>query len=475
MKIVECVPNFSEGRRPDVILKIQDSITSVKGIRLLNQHSDDDHNRTVFTFLGEPGAVLEAAFRSVQTAAENINLETHRGCHPRIGAADVVPFIPLGESTMEECIALSRILGQKIGDLLRIPVYLYGESALIAGRKNLEYIRKGEYEKLKIDIKVDPAKKPDFGPSELGAAGATVVGARKPLVAFNVFLDTVDLSIAKKIARKIRQSNGGLPSVKAMGVLVGGLAQISMNLVDYHQTNVETAFEAIRKEAEKFGIMVHHSELVGLIPEESLYKTYSHYIKLNNLSYSQVLSSPEHYFSAQERVLDDFSSPKPFPAGLCAAALSSAMAASLMIKLIKIIRKKEKTNVTTQLLQEIEILRQTLVEIYEEDQRFVKSVYTSPIKEKESLLMSDPGSIVKTQIDLMDQNSALLKIIKSLLETLPENQIPDLKTAAYLLQASLKSAANIARFNLQFHPQKEIQDQIFSEIAKKERMADSFD
>ena len=229
-QIVECIPNFSEGRRSEVIASIKDAISKVEGVTLLDQHSDEDHNRTVFTFSSSPQAVVEAAFASIKTAAELINLDEHEGEHPRIGATDVVPFVPISGISMEECVRLAKDLGKRVGEELRIPVYLYEAAATKPERTNLENIRRGEYEGLRESILSDPSKKPDFGPTELGSAGATVIGARPPLIAFNVYLDTDDVDIAKKIAKTVRQSSGGLPFVKGLGLLVEGRAQVSMNL-----------------------------------------------------------------------------------------------------------------------------------------------------------------------------------------------------------------------------------------------------
>ncbi|TFH36379.1 MAG: glutamate formimidoyltransferase, partial [Anaerolineales bacterium] len=227
-QIVECIPNFSESRRPEVVQAIEDAIRSVKGVHTLDRHMDDDHNRTVITFAGAPEAVGEAAFLAIAKAAELIDLETHSGEHPRIGATDVVPFVPILGVTMDECVELARALGKRVGEELDIPVYLYENAATRPDRVNLAHLRKGEYEGLKKAIQEDPSRAPDFGPAKLGKAGATVIGARSPLIAYNVYLTTGDVSIAEKIARRVRQSSGGLRYVKALGMLVEGQAQVSM-------------------------------------------------------------------------------------------------------------------------------------------------------------------------------------------------------------------------------------------------------
>src|SRR3990172_1185993 len=258
--LVECVPNYSEARRPEVVEAILASIRAVPGVRVLDRHSDLDHNRTVFTFVGSPAAVEEAAFQSIATAARLIDLDQHTGEHPRIGATDVVPFVPLAEVSMQDCVEIARRVGQRVGEELGIPVYLYEQAATRPERQNLENLRRGQYEGLKSEIETNPERAPDFGPAHLGAAGATVIGARQPLVAFNVYLTSEDVAIAKKVAAAVRSSSGGLRYVKALGLFVDGRAQVSMNLVDYRHTPLARVVEFIRREAQRYGVSIHHSE-----------------------------------------------------------------------------------------------------------------------------------------------------------------------------------------------------------------------
>ena len=260
-KLVECIPNFSEGRRMDVVDAIVAAVEFVSGVYLLDRSSDADHNRSVITFAGSPKAVADAAFAAVACAAERINLDEHTGQHPRIGAADVVPFVPLAGSTLDECVDLARGVGERVGRELDIPVYLYEAAATRPERVNLENIRRGGYETLKTAIVTDPFYTPDFGPSQLGTAGATVIGARNPLIAYNVYLTTDDVTIAQRIAEAVRHSSGGLRYVKALGLLVNGRAQVSMNLTDFTGTPIHQAVELIRREAARYGVAVHHSEL----------------------------------------------------------------------------------------------------------------------------------------------------------------------------------------------------------------------
>jgi glutamate formiminotransferase len=267
--LVECVPNFSEGRRAEILEVILLAVHRVPGAVLLDSSSDPDHNRSVVTLAGRPEAVQDAAFAAVEVAARRIDLRAHRGEHPRIGAADVIPFVPLRGIPMPECAGLARAFGRRVGEELGLPVYLYGEAALRPERKLLAAVRKGEYEGLAAAIQTDPARAPDFGPARLGSAGAVAVGARAPLIAFNVYLDTCDLKIARAVARRVRASAGGLPALQALGLMVGGLAQVSMNLTDYAQTPIPRAYEAVRAEAARMGVDVKRSELIGLIPRQA--------------------------------------------------------------------------------------------------------------------------------------------------------------------------------------------------------------
>ena len=290
-RIVECVPNFSEGRRQDVIDQIVASIGEVAGVRVLDVESDADHNRTVVTFIGEPQAVEEAAFRGIRRAAELIDMEQHRGAHPRMGATDVVPFVPVRGVTMNDCVQMARRLGARVGSELGIPVYLYEAAATRPERVNLAEVRRGEYEGIRQDIATDPQRIPDFGPRKMGRAGATAIGARPPLIAFNVYLTTNDVRIAQAIAKAVRHSNGGLRYVKALGLLVKGRAQVSMNLTDYRKTPIARVVEMIRAEAARHGVSIAESEIVGLVPQEALLDAAVHYLQLHHFNANQVLEN----------------------------------------------------------------------------------------------------------------------------------------------------------------------------------------
>lgn len=274
MKLIECVPNFSEGKRPEVIDQIISAITSVKGIKLLDKESDASHNRSVITFIGPAESVEQAAFKAAEKASLLIDLTEHKGEHPRMGATDVVPFIPLQDATMDDCVAIARSVGKDIGDKLQIPVYLYEYAATRPERKNLADVRKGQFEGLCDELGKNPERIPDFGPNRIHpTAGATAVGARMILIAFNVNLDTDYLDVAKKIARKIRESSGGLPYVKALGIIINKynrqIAQITMNLTNYKLTPIKKVFDIIKEEAHWYNVKVLESELIGMAPQDA--------------------------------------------------------------------------------------------------------------------------------------------------------------------------------------------------------------
>lgn len=363
-QIVECIANYSEARRPEVVHEIIQAILSVNEVYLLDQHSDTDHNRSVLTFAGPPVKVEEAAFRSIQKAAELINLEQHTGEHPRIGATDVVPFVPIGGVTMKDCVAMAQRLGQRVGLELNIPVYLYEQAAQVPERENLENIRRGEYEKLKVEIETRPERKPDFGPSKLGKAGATVIGARQPLIAFNVYLATDDLSIAKKIARAIRHSSGGLRYVKALGMLVEGRAQVSMNLTNYRSTPLARVVTMIDSEAHRYGVSIHHSELVGLIPQEALVDAAVWHLQLDQFDPAQILEnrlqqvieqqqSKSQVQAGPEIYLDQLAAGTPAPGGGSASAYTGAQAAALVAMVARLTAGRKKYQSVENLMQEI--------------------------------------------------------------------------------------------------------------------------
>ena len=290
-RIIESVPNLSEGRRPEVVAAAVDTLRRTPGVRLLDVQSDKDHNRSVLTLVGDEAALKAAILSLFEVATQKIDLRTHTGEHPRLGAVDVVPFIPIEGASMKDCVALARDVGASVAERFGVPVFLYEEAASAAHRHNLEDVRRGQFEGLGEKMK-DPAWAPDFGPpAPHPSAGATVMGARMPLIAYNVNLGTSDVQVAKKIAKGIRHSSGGFRFVKAMGVMLEGrgTAQVSINMTDFKKTPLFRVFETVKNEAERYGVSVVGSEIVGLVPSEALLDAAEHFLRLESFRPSQVL------------------------------------------------------------------------------------------------------------------------------------------------------------------------------------------
>jgi glutamate formiminotransferase/formiminotetrahydrofolate cyclodeaminase len=335
VKLVECVPNFSEGRRPEVVTAIRDAIASVDGVNVLDVSSDASHNRSVITFIAPVESAVDAAFAGIRAAAERIDLCSHSGEHPRIGATDVVPFIPLEGSTMEDCIALARALGERVGRELSIPVYLYERAATTPARENLADVRRGEFEGLRDELGKNPARKPDFGPEKIHpTCGATAIGARPFLVAYNVYLGPAsNLQIAKNVAKAVRGSSGGFRYVKGLGLEVDGQAQVSMNLVDTEKTPLHNAFDFVKMRAEAEGANVTWSEIVGLVPERVLFDAAVNHLQLTKFTPEQVLERKVRAAASGGESLSGFvssvASSNPVPGGGSVAAHAGALAAAL--------------------------------------------------------------------------------------------------------------------------------------------------
>lgn len=335
-RIIQCVPNFSEGRDPAVVQALLVAVRSVPGIWLLDHSMDADHHRAVLTFVGPPEAVGDAALQAIRTATRLIDLRRHTGVHPRIGATDVVPFVPIQGVTMEDCVALARRIGRKVGEELGIPVFLYEEAASDPRRARLESIRRGGLLGLKSRMESDATWTPDYGPAVLHeTAGAIVIGARPTLIAFNVNLKTSELPIAQAVAKAVRQSNGGLPGVKAIGVELPsrGLVQVSMNLTDYRVTPLHIAFQAVKKECAKYGADIAGSEFIGLVPQEALDQVGAAFLECERFDATHVLETrmraARSLTGALAEFLNEVAAPKPAPAGGSVAALVGALAASL--------------------------------------------------------------------------------------------------------------------------------------------------
>lgn len=292
--LIECVPNFSEGRRPEVLARLADAVRGVPGVRLLDLSADPDHNRAVLTFVGRGEPVSEAAYRGAVVAVAEIDLREHRGVHPRIGAVDVIPFVPLYCASMEECVGLARSLGARMAAQLDLPVYLYGEAASTPARRTLPAIRRGGFEGLRDTIG-EPDRRPDLGPVRVHpTAGACAIGARGILIAMNVDLATCDVGVARQVARAVRESSGGLPAVQAMGVWLPsrGRAQVSMNLLDYRRTPPQAAFDRVREEARQLGVEVEAGEIIGCVPRDALPPDPVRALQLRSLRPEQVLDPP---------------------------------------------------------------------------------------------------------------------------------------------------------------------------------------
>lgn len=382
--IVECVPNFSNGHDPAVYGRIVEAIGGVAGVQVLDVGADPDHNRTVVTFVGSPDGVFEAAYRGVATAKELINLDEHRGEHPRIGATDVVPFIPIRGVKMEDCVALARRLGQRVGEELGVAVYLYGAAATSPERELLANIRKGEYELWKEEVATNPARRPDFGPAKPQKWGATVIGARPFLIAYNLYLDSDDAGIAEKIARAIRFTSGGLRFVQARGFLVENQAQVSMNLTNFERTPIHRVQEMVRREAEQYGLSITRAELVGLIPQKALLESAKWYLQLDQLQDDQILElrlgAPDEPTSGAVgeppapnpgSFAETVAAPTPTPGGGSVAALAGALGAALaqMAAGLTVGRKRyvDVSEQAAQALAEAEAIRRELVAAIEED------------------------------------------------------------------------------------------------------------
>jgi len=463
MKIVECIPNFSEGRRTEVIESIASEIRNTPDVQLLDVEADKDHNRTVITFIGTPEACGEAAFRAAKKAMELIDMNQHKGEHPRIGATDVIPFVPIMGVSMEECIALAEKLGKRIADELGIPVYLYEEAAKRPDRKNLADIRKGEYEGLKEDIKKNPNRVPDFGKPELHpTAGATVVGARLPLVAFNVNLNTTDIEIAKKIAKGIRFKDGGYRYVKAMGfdIKEKGYVQVSMNLTNYRGTPVYRVFETIKSEAERYGTSVKGSEIIGLVPLDALVDCAEYYLRLTDFKRTQILENRIFGFK-EDKLMDmrcsaflgELASESPAPGGGSASAFSCAMGAALVAMVARLTVKKKKyadvKEEISQILQRADELQYVLIKLVDRDTSAFNEVMEAlklpeeseeKKQEKQRRYQEALKNALSVPMETMMEGVAVLELAKRIAEIGNRNAISDVGCAARMVCAGVRGA-----------------------------------
>jgi glutamate formiminotransferase/formiminotetrahydrofolate cyclodeaminase len=348
MKLVECVPNFSEGRRPEVVQDIRNAIAAVDGVVMLDVSSDPSHNRSVITFVAPLERAVDAAFAGIRMARDRIDLTTHSGEHPRMGATDVVPFVPLEGTSMDECVALARQLGERVAKELEIPVYLYERAATRPARENLADVRRGQFEGIRDEITSNPDRAPDFGPARVHpTAGAVAIGARPFLVAYNVYLGPAsNVAVAKQVAKAVRGSSGGLRFVKALGLEVDGQAQVSMNLVDLEKTPIYRAYDLVKLEAAARGVSTTWSEIVGLVPERVLLDTATRHLQLTNFTPEQLLEEQIRAAAQPDQGLEQFvasvASAAPTPGGGSVAAHAGSLAAALvqMVAGLTIGRKK---------------------------------------------------------------------------------------------------------------------------------------
>jgi glutamate formiminotransferase/formiminotetrahydrofolate cyclodeaminase len=488
--LVECIPNFSEARRPEVIEAILEQIHSVPGGIVLDRHSDLDHNRTVLTFIGSPEYVEEAAFKAIVKAAELIDLNKHTGEHPRIGATDVVPFVPIRDIKMPECIEIAKRLGKRVGDELGIPVYLYEDAATRPERHNLENIRHGEYEALKEEIGVKPEREPDYGPSKVGPAGATVIGAREALIAYNVYLNTNNIDIANKIARAIRFSSGGLRFVKSLGMFVGGQAQVSMNLTNFHRTPMFRVVEMIRREAARYGVSITHSELVGMVPLEALTDSAVWYLQLDNYKSEEILenrvneaitSHPE-IFTQQKKepdFLEQLASGTPTPGGGSASAHTGAVAAALVAMVARLTTGKKKYQAVEEHMQEIiakaDKLRIELNKAVEDDAQAFDQLLTAIRMPKETeeekqkraeAMQAATYHAAEVPLSVAKKSLQVLELATVVASEGNVNAISDAGSAAANAQASMDAALLNVQINLLDLKEQEKAQELLKEAAK---------
>jgi glutamate formiminotransferase/formiminotetrahydrofolate cyclodeaminase len=487
--LVECVPNFSEGRDPAKVDAIVDAM-KMPGVYLLDREMDSDHNRCVITLVGEREAIQEAAIRGVGKAAELIDLNMHSGAHPRMGAADVVPFIPIDGVTVEDCVAMANHVGEEIWKRYQIPVYLYESAARTPERQGLENIRRGQFEGIRAEIATNPARRPDIGePRVHPTAGATVVGARKFLVAYNVFLNTPDVEIAKKIAKAVRFSNGGMRFVKGAGFLVRGLAQVSMNLTDFEQTPIHRVFEMVKREAARYGVMPVSSEIVGLIPKKALEQAAEWFLQVENFDSSLIL---ENRLAAVmggkmavgglragvEPFVEQLAAPTATPGGGSAAAAAGAMSAGLAAMVASMSRgKKAYLQYETQLsaaIARLTPLREELKaaidadsESYNAVMKAYKQAKTAEEKAGEALIEAALKEATSVPLGVAEKAHEVAGIVQSLEPITNPNMKSDLTTASALARAAITGALANVEINLA-----SIKDQAFAaEVRKRTELA----
>jgi glutamate formiminotransferase/formiminotetrahydrofolate cyclodeaminase len=487
-KIVEAVPNFSEGRRPEIIKSITDEITSVSGVVLLDSEMDKDHNRAVVTVAGEPEAVKKGLFLGIRKAAEIIDLRTHKGEHPRMGATDVCPFVPISDITVAECIELAKSLGERVGNELEIPVYLYDQAATRPDRVRLPDIRNkhGQYEGIKELIATNDDLIPDFGPRKLHEkAGATAVGVRLPLIAYNAYLATDQVKVAKRIAKDIRSNSGGFAFCRALGFEIAdrNCVQVSMNLVDYLQTPMYRVLETIKSEAARWGTYVTSTEIVGLVPNEALINTARWYLMLENFDKDQVLEarltrSLEAQASSRglRTFVDEVASSSPAPGGGSVSAAAGSLAAALGAMVCRLtVGKKAYAEVKDrigELLKETDALRDDLLTLVKKDAESFDAVMAamkmpreSDAQKEERAAAVQKATIVATQIPLQVMRKSLeaVRLAAEIARIGNVNSVSDAGVGAILGRTAVEGAYFNVMINLPGIDNKDLAGEIKAE------------
>jgi len=484
--LVECVPNFSEGRDKAKVDAIVDAL-KVEGVYLLDREMDADHNRSVITLVGEREAIQEAAIRGVGKAAELIDLNQHQGAHPRMGAADVVPFIPIDGLTLEDCVTMARHVGEQIWKRYQIPVYLYEAAATTPERQNLENIRRGQFEGIRAEIASNPARKPDFGEARVHpTAGATVVGARKFLIAYNIFLNTPDVDIAKRVAKAVRFSSGGLRFVKGAGFLVRGQAQVSMNLTDFEQTPIQRVFELVRKEAARYGVAPLSSEIVGLIPKKALESAAEWFLQIENFDSSLIL---ENRLAAVmggkmaigglragvEPFVEQLAAPTATPGGGSAAAASAAMAAGLATMVASMSRGKKAymqyERELSEAIARLSELREALKAAIDADAESYNAVMKAYQQAKDSagkdgMIEDALKQATNVPLGVAERAREVAAIVETLKPITNPNMKSDLTTALALSRAAMEGALANVEIDLE-----SLKDQVFAAETRKRALA----
>jgi glutamate formiminotransferase len=464
-RLVECVPNFSEGRDEARVRAIADAISSVPGAVLLDLEMDTDHHRSVITFVAPPEAAVEAALAGAAKAVELIDLNTHRGAHPRIGALDVLPFVPLAGVSMEDCVQLAERAAAELWKRLRIPCYLYEAAAKRPERVQLENIRRGQFEALREEMGKNPERDPDVGEPVLHpTAGATAVGARKFLIAYNILLRTPDVEIAKQIARAVRFSSGGYRYVKAMGVELAsrGMAQVSMNLTDFESTPVHRVFETVKREAERFGVAVAESEIVGLVPKKALEMAAEYYLQIGNFQPSVVLENRLEAVMAERgglrEFLDALAAPSATPGGGSASAAAAAMAAALGSMAARLAKQDP---------AEFEQLRAFFTEAVDRDAaafREVMAAWRRPKQERQPYVEQALRQAAEVPLEVFIKAGELKARLEALNETAPAKFASDIATGIALAEAARAGARANVEINLEGLPESDFKTRVLQAL-----------